>query len=56
MNTFQNKKPSEAKVLYIDLKQDEGYETLKLVTNKIITAFVNEGIIRKEELSHITFN
>ena len=34
LQTFQYLNPTQAKVLYIDLKRDEGYEVLKKVTSK----------------------
>ena len=38
------------------MKRDEGYEALKKLSSKVIAAFVEEGIIQKDELSHINFN
>lgn len=54
--TFQDKNPTSARVLYFDLKQDEGLERLKKLSSFVIGEFVNADIIRKEELSQVKFN
>lgn len=53
LKTFQTENPDKARVLYFDLKQDEGFETFKKLASTVIGAFVNEGVISKGDLSHI---
>ncbi|TNV81282.1 hypothetical protein FGO68_gene8137 [Halteria grandinella] len=56
VQTFQDKNPSEARVLYFEVKQDEGHGRLKSMASYIIDQFVTEGIIRQDELSQVKFN
>eukprot|EP00347_Sterkiella_histriomuscorum_P003503 403364051 len=56
LNTFQNKTPTEAQVLYCDFVQDEGYEKLKKITSRIIQEFVNEKIVSMEDLQNVNYD
>jgi hypothetical protein len=43
-------------VLYFDLKQDEGFQTFKRLASTVISEFVNEGVIARNDLSHIKYD
>jgi hypothetical protein len=42
--------------LYFDLKRDQGYETLKKLASKLISTMIDQGVLTKEQLSHVIFD
>ena len=56
LNTFEMDNYANAKNLYFDLKRDQGYESLKRLTSKLISTIVDQGILSKDQLSHVTYD
>ena len=42
--------------MYIEIEKDENFDNLVKIGHKIISAFLEKGVIKKKDLSHIRFN
>jgi hypothetical protein len=45
LKTFADAKPENTKVLFFDVVQDESYERLQKLNSRIITEFLEQGIV-----------
>ena len=52
LRTFQNDL-RQARIVYCDLKKDEGYELLTRISSLLITQMLKKGVIQPDELQNI---
>lgn len=54
--TMQNHQPTKARVMYIDVVQDEHHTVLEKIADMIIRKFLEKGITTEKELDHVKYN
>ena len=55
LKSHQNKL-SAVRILYTDIVKDESFEKLQLISDAVISKFLEVGVVTEKELSHIKFN
>jgi len=46
----------DTRIAHIDIRKDENYDLLVKIGHEIISAFLEKGVMKKKDLSHITYN